>query len=115
MLDTWSPQNPDAKYARFYSGGESVSANFKNDSDVFAFKGDYLCIRELSLAWDLPKKFVSKLGMQGASITLAGNNLHYFTAVPGVSPEVGTMSTNAAGYNNYPPIRRISLGIKVIF
>ena len=115
VLDTWSPQNPDAKYARFYSGGESVSANFKNDSDVFAFKGDYLCIRELSLAWDLPKKFVSKLGMQGASITLAGNNLHYFTAVPGVSPEVGTMSTNAAGYNNYPPIRRISLGIKVIF
>ena len=72
-------------------------------------------IRELSLAWDLPKKFVSKLGMQGASITLAGNNLHYFTAVPGVSPEVGTMSTNAAGYNNYPPIRRISLGIRVIF
>ena len=72
VLDTWSPQNPDAKYARFYSGGESVSANFKNDSDVFAFKGDYLCIRELSLAWDLPKKFVSKLGMQGASITLAG-------------------------------------------
>ena len=115
VLDTWSPQNPDAKYARFYSGGESVSANFKNDSDVFAFKGDYLCIRELSLAWDLPKKFVSKLGMQGASITLAGNNLHYFTAVPGVSPEVGTMSTNAAGYNNYPPIRRISLGIRVIF
>lgn len=115
VLDTWTPENPDAKYARFYSGGENVSANFKNDSDVFAFKGDYLCVREVSLAWDLPRKVVSKLGMQGASITLSGNNLHYFTEVPGVSPEVGTISTNAAGYNNYPPIRRISLGIRVIF
>lgn len=115
VLNTWSPENPDAKYARFYSGGESVSSNFKNNADIFAFKGDYLCIREISLGYKLPATLISRLSMKEAMVTVSANNLHYFTAVPGISPEVGTSSTNDAGYYNYPPIRRISLGVKVTF
>jgi hypothetical protein len=115
VLDTWTPENPDAKYARFYVSGETVSSNFKNNSDVFTYKCDYLCIREVSLSYELPQRLISKLGMHGAALTLSGNNLHYFTEVPGVSPEVGAETTNNADFNNYPAIRKISLGIKVTF
>ena len=78
-------------------------------------KGDYLCIREFSVSYRLPQSVLSKLRMKDASVVLAGNNLHYFTAVPGVAPEVGASSTNDANYSNYPPSRRVSLGLKVTF
>lgn len=115
VKDCWTPQNPDAKYARFQVDGPLQSQNFKNNSDVFAYKGDYLCIREFSVSYRLPQSVLSKLRMKDASVVLAGNNLHYFTAVPGVAPEVGASSTNAADYSNYPPSRRVSLGLKVTF
>ena len=115
VKDCWTPQNPDAKYARFQVDGPLQSQNFKNNSDVFAYKGDYLCIREFSVSYRLPQSVLSKLRMKDASVVLAGNNLHYFTAVPGVAPEVGASSTNDANYSNYPPSRRVSLGLKVTF
>ena len=115
VKDCWTPQNPDAKYARFQVDGPLQSQNFKNNSDVFAYKGDYLCIREFSISYRLPQSVLSKLRMKDASVLLAGNNLHYFTAVPGVAPEVGASSTNDANYSNYPPSRRVSLGLKVTF
>jgi TonB-linked SusC/RagA family outer membrane protein len=115
VLDSWSPENPDAKYARFYTGGETVSSNFKNNADTFAYKADYLCLREVSLSYDLPQKLLSGAGIKGLTVSLSGNNLHYFTAVPGISPEVGSGSTGAADYNNHPAIRRVTLGLKLTF
>lgn len=103
-----------AKYAKFQTGGETQSANFRA-SNVFNYKADYLCIREISLSYNLPKRWISRLGMQDVSVVLAGNNLHYFTAVEGVSPEVGTSDTYNDSYSNYPPIRRLSVGLKITF
>lgn len=104
----------NARYAKFQTGGETQSANFRASS-VFNYKGDYLCIREISLSYSLPKRWIGKLGMQDVSVVFSGNNLHYFTAVEGVSPEVGTSDTYNDSYSNYPPIRRLSLGLKVTF
>jgi len=115
VRDCWTPENPNAKYARFASMDNNQSGNYTRVSSAFTYKGDYLCIRELSLSYKLPKSFLQKLRMSDASIILAGNNLHYFTAVPGVSPERGTDSTFYSGYANYPPIRKVSLGLKVTF
>lgn len=115
VKDCWTPENPNAKYARFQVDGPLQSANFRNNSSDFAYKGDYLCIRELSVAYRLPKSFLGKIRMSDASVVLAGNNLHYFTAVPGVSPETGASSTNNASYSNYPPARRFSVGLKLTF
>ena len=53
--------------------------------------------------------------MNNLQVTLSGNNLYYFTAVKGISPEIGAASTYDEGYANYPPVRRISLGLKVTF
>jgi len=102
----------DAEYARFVTSDELQSNNFRSSS-VFCTKGDYLCIREVSLSYRLPKRWAEKLNVNGASLTLSGNTLYYFTAVEGVSPEVGTSSTYSSSYDNYPPIRRVTLGIKL--
>ena len=106
----------NAKYAKFRTTDPQQSGNFNRVSDVFTYKGDYLCIREVSLGYQLPKNIVRKMNMQAASVVLSGNNLYYFTAVPGVSPELGTGNNFDNNYGGtYPPCWKVSLGVKVTF
>lgn len=112
----WKQEGDQTKYARFTANDpDDGNANFSRTSNIFNYKGDYLCLREVALSYTFPEVIVSKLGAQNMTLTLAGNNLHYFTAVRGVSPEIGTSSTYSSKYYNYPPIRKISFAVKVTF
>jgi TonB-linked SusC/RagA family outer membrane protein len=102
----------NAKYARFVTSDELQSNNFRNSS-VFCTKGDYLCIRDVSVSYQLPKRWISKIGINALSVSLAGNTLYYFTAVEGASPEEGTSTTYSSSYSNYVPYRKVTLGVKV--
>ena len=113
---TWQKPGDKTKYARF-SGNDSddTNRNFRTVSNVFTTKADYLCLREISLQYNVPAEKLKKLGIYGLAVTLSGNNLHYFTKVKGISPETGTASTYSSSYFSYPPIRRFSLGVKLTF
>ncbi|MEH6306052.1 TonB-dependent receptor [Olivibacter sp. CPCC 100613] len=118
--ETWKQEGDDTKYARFTANDpDAGNSNFSRTSNVFNYKGDYLCIREVTLQYRLPENIFSKLGVKSLVLTLSGNNLHYFSALrgTGISPEVGASTTysNANGneYYNYPPIRRFSIGAKI--
>lgn len=113
---TWKQPGDRTKYARFTANDpDDGNANFSRTSDVFNYKGDYLCIREVSLQYNVSSKLISKWGIYGLTVTLSGNNLHYFSAVNGISPEVGASTTYNKNYYNYPPIRRYAIGVKVTF
>ena len=116
MKKTWQKPGDKTKYARF-SGNDSddTNRNFRTVSNVFTTKADYLCLREISLQYNVPAEKLKKLGIYGLAVTLSGNNLHYFTKVKGISPETGTASTYSSSYFSYPPIRRFSLGVKLTF
>ena len=118
LLKAWNEGDDPAKakYARF-SGNDSddLNKNYRDNSDIFVQKADYLCIREVSLSYQMPTKLVKKAGMQDVRFTFAGNNLHYFTDVIGLSPEMGSASTYNASFNTYPPIRKFSFNVKVTF
>lgn len=115
VSQTWKHEGDNTKYARFVADDPNIgNRNFTRKSDVFNYKGDYLCIRDVSLQYSVPKRLLTKVGIEGLVLTVSGNNLHYFTAVKGISPEVGTASTYY-GFNSYPPIRRFSFGAKVTF
>ena len=112
----WKQEGDATKYARFTANDpDDGNANFSRVSNIFNYKGDYLCVREIALSYSLPSTILKKIGIQDLTFTVAGNNLHYFTAVKGVSPEEGTSSTYSGNYYNYPPIKKISLGIKATF
>lgn len=116
ILKCWNVgDDPDkAKYARF-SGNDSddLNKNFRDNSDVFTQKGDYLCIREVSLQYSLPQSMLTKTRLKNVTFTLAGNNLHYFTKIIGMSPELGSASTYSEGFYTYPPIRKFSIGCRI--
>lgn len=112
----WKQEGDNTKYARFTANDpDDGNANFSRTSNIFNYKGDYLCLREISLSYSFPKSISSKLGMQDLTISISGNNLHYFTAVRGVSPEIGTNTTYSNSYYNYPPIKKVCLGVKATF
>lgn len=117
VKNTWKQEGDNTKYARFTANDPDVgNSNFSRTSDVFNYKGDYLAIREVTIQYRVPEKVFSRIGISGLTLTLSGNNLHYFSAVSGkgISPEIGAGTTYNANYYNYPPIRRFSFGAKII-
>lgn len=102
----------DTKWARIAAHDSNENWNYRRDSDIVTFKGDYLCIRDVSLSYNLPKTFSEKIGLQNATVFVSGNNLHYFTAVQATPPEVGSINSSGTGY---PPIRKFSIGCKIEF
>ena len=85
-------------------------------------KADYLCLRDVSLSWSLPKAWLRKLHISDVTLTVSGNTLCYWTAVHGVSPEAATTgglynsaSTYATGFSPYPPARKILFSAKFTF
>ncbi|HET8735470.1 MAG TPA: TonB-dependent receptor [Pricia sp.] len=117
VKDTWSPNNPNATYARITANDPGDgSQNFERTSSAFNFDADYLCLREVTLNYQIPKEVYDDLGVANASVYVSGNNLHYFTSLIGTSPEMGTSTTYSNNdYNNYPAVRKISLGVKLTF
>ena len=116
VKQTWKESGDNAKYARFTAGNSAyTSRNYHRTSDAFTFKADYLCIREVSLGYSVPANIIKRIGFKKMDIYFSGNNLHYFTKLIGLSPEVGASTTYSSSYHNYPPIRKLSLGIKLDF
>ncbi|MFB5945992.1 SusC/RagA family TonB-linked outer membrane protein [Albibacterium profundi] len=116
VKNTWKQEGDNTKYARFTANDpDAGNSNFSRTSDVFNYKGDYLAIREVTIQYRVPEQVFSRVGIKGLTITLSGNNLHYFSAVSGkgISPEIGAATTYNARYYNYPPIRRFSFGAKI--
>lgn len=111
--DTWSETNPDGKYPRFLWADQLGKGNYDTASSLFAYKGNYLAIRELSLSYSLPKEWTSVAKMQQASVSITGQNLGYITKAKNVSsPETGANGVAGSGYS-LP--RSVLFGINVTF
>lgn len=60
-------------------------------------KGDYLCLREISLGYNLPTALLRKVKMSNLRINVSGSNLYYFTSYTGRNPEEPKIKQNT-GY-----------------
>lgn len=113
-LGAWKQPGDAAKtkWARIAAHDSNENWNYRRDSDIVTFKGDYLCIRDVSFGYTIPQKVMGKIGLHSATVFISGNNLHYFTAVQATPPEVGVINNSGTGY---PPIRKFSVGFKLEF
>lgn len=118
VLDSYDPESggdaSQAKYAT-WTPADSNKNYHRDCSSVSVQKADYLCLREVSLSYTLRSPKLRKVGIQSLGFTLAGNNLHYFTDVIGLSPEFGTSASFSSSFKSHPAVRRVSLGVKVTF
>ncbi|MEC3907097.1 TonB-dependent receptor [Tamlana sp. 2201CG12-4] len=122
ILETWTPENPDATYARLGSGTHSPDfgrvATSKSVGD-----GSYIRLRSASLGYNLPNDLISKIGLNRARISISGNNLFTITNYPGQDPENvpainpggGTTGLVSDSGLSYPQIRTFTFGVDLSF
>lgn len=114
VLDSWSPENPDGKYPKYVWADLFGACNYFRPSTLYAYRGDYLAIRELSLSYSLPKKLLDKTFLKNVVISVAGQNLGYLTAAPTNTPEVARSGYGASG-DGYGLPRTILFGLDLTF
>lgn len=112
VLDTWSPENPNAKYPTYYWADQLFKNNTFRTSSMFYNKADYLAFREISLSYSLPTDLLSKIKIEGIKFTLTGQNLGYISKSTLFTPEKTDQGINVTG--GYPLPRTIIFGIQFI-
>jgi TonB-linked SusC/RagA family outer membrane protein len=114
VKDTWTESNPNAKYPRYVYADQLGTSNYYRNSTLFAYSGDYLAIRELSLSYTLPKIWTNKFGCQQLDLSITGQNLGYLCAAKVATPEVSRNGGTASG-TGYPMPRTILFGVNFKF
>ena len=99
----------------------SGSAQNKNNriSSEFVEDGSYIRLKSLSLAWNLPKRWTQKIGIDWCQVYANVQNLFTITGYDGYDPEVGAMGQSVIlqGLDNgrYPSQRIYNFGLKLNF
>jgi TonB-dependent SusC/RagA subfamily outer membrane receptor len=95
----------------------AVDRTYAN-SDMWIAKTDFLKLRNVSLAWNVPPRFVR--GARTATLVVAGRNLWKWTKFDGADPEANDGSDAATGlgrreYYQMPPYKSLSVSIRTSF
>ncbi|MGV8090509.1 MAG: TonB-dependent receptor [Mangrovibacterium sp.] len=112
----WKEQGDTrATMSRVYAG--AVNYNYfrgasyvYNTNSYFFESGDFLCVRELTLSYNLPASLLSRIKLKAVKLNITGNNLFYFTKYTGSSPEDGGNDTG-----RYPMPKNVIFGVNVTF
>lgn len=79
VKETWTPDNPNAKYPRYSWADQLNTKNFDRPSSMFFVNSGYLAFREVSLSYSLPSELLKKAKISGLRLTVTGQNLGYIT------------------------------------
>ena len=109
-LDYWKQPGDTGTNPRPYAGNNSNSYSF--GSDRWLEDGSYLRLKDITLSYQLPKKALDKIKLQGLKFYVSGMNLYTFHDVSYWDPERGV---TGIGYGIYPMTKTIVGGIELTF
>ena len=114
-LDTWTPENPNANFARIGSFGHVIEVNSRNVADA-----SYIRLRSASIGYNIPKQILEKVGIENAKVALSGNNLFTIHDFPDQDPEniqPGSGSSTTGTIRDtgvsYPQTRTFTLSLSI--
>jgi len=81
-------------------------------SDRYVENGSYLRIKNISLSYDLPKSWLSKIQLESARLILSCENVATITGYSGFDPEV---DLNGIDLARYPISRTFNVGFNINF
>ena len=102
--DYWSPSNPGAEYPITWVPVQKSPPKY--------YQRNFIRLQDISLAYNLNKKFADKLGLDNLKIYVSGKNVLTFTKWDGWDPETGLGIGNT---NAYPVMKSYTLGLDVTF
>jgi TonB-linked SusC/RagA family outer membrane protein len=114
----WTKPGENAKWPKPVFN-DNVSNGSAIPMDINVFKGDFLKVRELGLAYTLPKTMLDRAKINSVRLFARGQNLAIITKYPGPDPEVSSNgnSTTSQGVdrNTVPNARTFIVGVNVGF
>ena len=117
VWDTWTPDNPGAKYPKYVWADFLGKNNWNRESDFWITKGNYLAFREIQLSYTLPKTLIQKFNCENLTLSVTGQNLGYWTnAATPIPDHVQYTSGTTGGYGGTNPLPLTLLfGLNVTF
>ncbi len=117
VRDTWTPDNPGAKYPRVCWASQFGTDNYIRSNSFFTQSGNYLACRELSISYTLPKFICQKVACNAITVSLTGQNLGYIKSCTIPLPDNTTYTNgNTAGWGGtYNLPRTVLFGLNVTF
>ena len=98
VKNTWSETNPNGTLPKYYWADQLGKSNYYRRSTMFCYNGSYLAIREISLAYTLPKNWVQKVMLQNVEVSVTGQNLGYITQCALVATPETLAGVAGSGY-----------------
>lgn len=115
VINRYTVSNPNGKLPRY----NQWNNNNLKISDRFIESGSYFRIQNISLGYNLPKKWISKIKMSSARIYASAQNVYTFTKYSGYDPELGSFNGNVLNmnidYGHYPNPRSLTIGANIQF
>jgi TonB-linked SusC/RagA family outer membrane protein len=110
VMDRWRQPDDKSNVQRFSASdptGEVTAAYYQNiQSDNLITDASFIRLKNVSLSWQLPNKWMRKVKMNESKIYIQGQNLLTFTNYKGLDPETQLSQT-------LPPLRMITAGIHI--
>ncbi|MBC7845903.1 MAG: TonB-dependent receptor [Flavobacterium sp.] len=115
-LNAWTATNTDTDVP-------SAKVRTKFISSRFVYDASYIRLKNISIGYNVPKDFVSRLGLSRARFYVSAQNLWTLTEYPGADPEVNYLNNSnqnsnrnlGLDYGSYPNVESITLGFNLTF
>ena len=110
-LDSWTPENKDAKMPRIAYNTTSPSLSSNVMSDFWIQNASYLRMKNLQFGYTLPKKILSSVGIQNVRFYYSVENLFTIhNMLINVDPEIPSERAS-----NFPLTQTHAFGVNVTF
>ena len=104
-LDYWTTDNPNAK---FPNPGSISTPHTNYGTSLLYEKANYVKIKDITLAYNLPKSLIARVGMGSLKIYGSLKNFLTFSSVDNYDPERG-------GSINFPLAKQVVFGANIEF
>ena len=113
-MGRWTEENPNphAIYPRIYTASSPHTTYNRAFNDYHIFDADYFRFKTISLGYNVPQSFLSRLGVSSLKVFLTGENLFTIRAdheMKDFDPETTSSTVEALG------VKSLAFGVNVSF
>lgn len=114
IANSWKAPGDIAKFPRPI--GTLAQDNTRAESSLWVEDGSYIRLKNIRLAYTLPKKWAKKIKMESVSVSAMMQNFFTWTNYSGFDPEVpGTGFAIGNDSRSYPRSKELLFGLNVNF
>ena len=120
--NTFTASNTGARYpmvilnnpnSNGYTGGSTIGSWAYTDMALYS--ASYLNVKNLTLGYNFPQKWMDKIGIGGIRVYASFDNFWMLTTHKGIDPRMSLVGGMDVGAMAYPYMRTCSLGVNVTF